>query len=425
MCTATAIDDLHRMNMMNDSLSSPVTIPTTVRNYEEHKYTSNEIESRRQKIRSFLECLGGAVIVMPNKANYRNEQRNNTEVLPLSRPLKESASAQVDFSSQTNETVSSQNSSSSTITGQVTLSPSSANCVILDHSLQKIVKCMTPDESKNFNDALRNAAQRFFSHTEPIPNFPQDPRPLSVKTLRKYIPVLRMHAYPASGQLSQRQKIKHIWEEKPADWPEQVIFKDPNNNRKGGKKPSKSELVKMYNFLYDKFNHRQGGIEQGMDAIVPTNSFDRKRDGYLEYNHMRGTVISPEHDNDNCKAANFSYTLPSATFAASSDTSQASMNGDDDDDEDDDEDDESKLTIVPCDNSEELLNHYQIKDDLNSVPSEFAIKQEPVTDIKKELYDDERSVSSQRTFKRKSCDSNGSFPQSKKSKILERWNTEN
>lgn len=28
--------------------------------------------------------------------------------------------------------------------------------------------------------------------------------------------------------------VKHLWDEKPADWPENVPFKDPNNAIKDG-----------------------------------------------------------------------------------------------------------------------------------------------------------------------------------------------
>lgn len=107
------------------------------------------------------------------------------------------------------------------------------DCVIYDEEFQTILRqhCGA-DERRTLDDLLNLIAHRMFSIAEPVPSFPTDPRQLSVKQLRKNIPLLRMYAYPIAGHLPQRQKIKHIWEEKPADWPSDVIFRDPNNNRK-------------------------------------------------------------------------------------------------------------------------------------------------------------------------------------------------
>lgn len=74
-----------------------------------------------------------------------------------------------------------------------------------------------------------------------------------VKTLRKIIPRLRVMCYKMDEATMGKKKFKHLWDEKPDDWPENVPFKDPNNAIKDlSKKPGKEELRPMFDFLRKK-----------------------------------------------------------------------------------------------------------------------------------------------------------------------------
>lgn len=70
---------------------------------------------------------------------------------------------------------------------------------------------------------------------------------LPVYVMRRIIPVFVMHDYQKEyGQFS--QKVKGMWESKPADWPRHVPFVDPNNRRK----PNKRILCRMFDHLIKK-----------------------------------------------------------------------------------------------------------------------------------------------------------------------------
>jgi len=131
---------------------------------------------------------------------------------------------------------------------------------------------------------------------------------IPVKVLRKVIPRLRVlcYKYDESTNLG-KKKFKHLWDEKPHDWPEGIPFKDPNNALKdtatvkdeggskwssqtseepsremgaGGKeipahlkKPGKEELRPMFEFLRNKYlelNHQKQ--QQLSDDSMMTSS---------------------------------------------------------------------------------------------------------------------------------------------------------
>ncbi|CAD5118582.1 DgyrCDS7270 [Dimorphilus gyrociliatus] len=72
---------------------------------------------------------------------------------------------------------------------------------------------------------------------------------IPVKLYRKIIPM--MVVYTNNGQHKSYKKARGIWSKTPADWPPDVPFEDPNNP-KGGEKPRKSTLLKMFTYLKNK-----------------------------------------------------------------------------------------------------------------------------------------------------------------------------
>jgi hypothetical protein len=85
----------------------------------------------------------------------------------------------------------------------------------------------------------------------------QDVHRIPVKVLRKIVPKLRIASYYSELQVGGKKKLKHLWDEKPADWPDNVPFKDPNNSSRDVKKPGKDELGPMFDFLMQKYKEQQ------------------------------------------------------------------------------------------------------------------------------------------------------------------------
>lgn len=101
----------------------------------------------------------------------------------------------------------------------------------------------------------------------------QDVQRIPVKTLRKVIPKLRIAVYCSDSLTSGKRKLKHLWDERPADWPVSIPFKDPNNACKDVKKPGKDELGPMFNFLKTKYLENQTSIHQSATADASESDY--------------------------------------------------------------------------------------------------------------------------------------------------------
>jgi len=101
----------------------------------------------------------------------------------------------------------------------------------------------------------------------------QDVQRIPVKTLRKVIPKLRIAVYCADSLTSGKRKLKHLWDERPADWPSNIPFKDPNNACKDVKKPGKDELGPMFNFLKAKYLETQNSLHQSATADASESDY--------------------------------------------------------------------------------------------------------------------------------------------------------
>jgi len=76
---------------------------------------------------------------------------------------------------------------------------------------------------------------------------------IPVKRLRSIIPRLRVACYYSEEDICGKKKVKNLWSTRPQDWPAHVPFKDPNNKDKEQSKPSKDDLVKMFQFLKSRY----------------------------------------------------------------------------------------------------------------------------------------------------------------------------
>lgn len=101
----------------------------------------------------------------------------------------------------------------------------------------------------------------------------QDVQRIPVKTLRKVIPKLRIAVYCSDSLTSGKRKLKHLWDERPADWPSNIPFKDPNNACKDVKKPGKDELGPMFNFLKAKYLENQTSLHQSATAEASESNY--------------------------------------------------------------------------------------------------------------------------------------------------------
>lgn len=313
-------------------------------------------------------------------------------------------------------------------TAQLTFTP---DCAIYDESFQRILRCLSTEERKSLDDLLNLLAHRIHSIADPAPSFPIDPRPLSVKQLRKFIPLLRMYAYPTPGPIPQRQKIKHIWEEKPADWPNDIIFRDPNNNRKGGKKPSKSELVKMYYFLYARHKQHERNASSTPATVATSTSTGQACDA---------AVPSIDFPSFNANQFGDSWLTSVTSHHAGTVDSRADDEEEDEEESSDDEEDEGRLTIA-CDNDEAVKSSLPTNDvtksdmdikgeavDLKSCAIKCEQETATAAAVNTVRHENENSSNQQQTStllgKRKfssSSTTSASVPVSKKNRILQRW----
>lgn len=81
--------------------------------------------------------------------------------------------------------------------------------------------------------------------TEDFDNIP-------VKKLRTYIADFMKVLYMKEADKN-KSKIKHIWDNRPSDWPSDVPFIDPNNGTKSVKKPDKPQLKLMFFYLLERY----------------------------------------------------------------------------------------------------------------------------------------------------------------------------
>lgn len=110
----------------------------------------------------------------------------------------------------------------------------------------------------------------------------QDVQRIPVKTLRKVIPKLRIAVYCSDSLTSGKRKLKHLWDERPADWPSNIPFKDPNNACKEVKKPGKDELGPMFNFLKNKYLESQTNLHQSATADAPVSDYSYSHQAIAE-----------------------------------------------------------------------------------------------------------------------------------------------
>lgn len=98
----------------------------------------------------------------------------------------------------------------------------------------------------------------------------QDPDRIPVKKMRKVVPKMRMHCYMSEDDIKAKRKHKHLWDEKPHDWPVNVPFKDPNNKSKNDTKPGKEVLTQMFLYLRDRYimNNQQSSFYQPEEKEV-------------------------------------------------------------------------------------------------------------------------------------------------------------
>lgn len=262
-------------------------------------------------------------------------------------------------------------------------------------------------------------------------------------------------------------------QEKPADWPNDIIFRDPNNNRKvciiiprshitkihiagniyssqrerereqsicvylslllcreqGGKKPSKSELVKMYYFLYARHKQHERN-SSSTPATVATGTSTRQA----------CDAAVPSIDNLSFNANQFgdSWSTSVTSHHAGTVDSRADDEEEDEEESSNEDEDEGRLTIA-CDNDEAVKSSLPTDD---VTKSDMDVKAEAMDlktcVIKREQetaaaaantvrHENENSSNQQQTStllgKRKlsSSSTSASVPVSKKNSILQRW----
>ena len=100
----------------------------------------------------------------------------------------------------------------------------------------------------------------------------EDCNNLRVSKLRSYITDF-MKALYLSDDDKNKSKVKHLWENRPADWPKEVPFIDPNNGNKLAKekKPSKPDLLLMFKYLSERYKHK---LQQKISSIVVSSQSD-------------------------------------------------------------------------------------------------------------------------------------------------------
>ncbi|ESN95000.1 hypothetical protein HELRODRAFT_179846 [Helobdella robusta] len=163
----------------------------------------------------------------------------------------------------------------------------------------------------------------------------KDPTTISVKAMRKLIPKLRIECYYSEQEISGKKKLKHLWDQKPTDWPNSVPFKDPNNPGKDGttglnapsKKPGKQDLKEMYVYLKKCYIEKQ----QQLFNIRPSND-----DGDVKSD----VLTSQDHHHQGGNKFGFSPKIAESNRSPDCEFSGHVVQTDDKD---------SKITIEQCD----------------------------------------------------------------------------